>query len=102
MVEQRPFKALVASSSLARPIRAMAFVYILRGATRHYIGATDNLQRRLSEHERGSNHTTHRLRAKPFLVAAKEVPSMKEARILERLLKGKKNPALAIFILNQQ
>ncbi|MEP6602323.1 MAG: GIY-YIG nuclease family protein [Spartobacteria bacterium] len=38
----------------------MAWVYILRGAKRHYIGTTDDLQRRLMEHEHGSNHTTHR------------------------------------------
>jgi predicted GIY-YIG superfamily endonuclease len=40
----------------------MAWVYILRGASRYYIGATDNLERRTAEHKRGSNHTTHRVR----------------------------------------
>jgi predicted GIY-YIG superfamily endonuclease len=77
----------------------MAWVYILRGARRHYIGATDNLQRRLGEHERGSNHTTRRLAAKPILIAAKEVASMTEARKIERRLKAKKNPNLAILEL---
>jgi len=77
----------------------MAWVYILRGASgRHYIGSTDNLDRRLREHERGSNHTTRRF-AKAELVAAKQMPSMTEARSLETELKKKKNPRLAIFAL---
>ena len=98
-VEQRPFKALVPGSSPGRPILSMAWVYILRGASgRHYIGSTDNLDRRLREHERGSNHTTRRF-AKAELVAAKQMPSMTEARSLETELKKKKNPRLAIFAL---
>ncbi len=101
MVEQRPFKALVAGSSPAQPSYLMAWVYILRCARRHYIGATENLERRLAEHERGSNHSTHRFGAKPVIVAAKQVPSMSEARKLELQLKAKKNPQLAIFKLNQ-
>jgi putative endonuclease len=78
----------------------MAWVYILRGASgRHYIGSTDNLDRRLREHERGSNHTTHRF-SKVELVAAKQLSSMTKARSLEIELKKKKNPQLAIFALN--
>ncbi len=78
----------------------MAWVYILRGGRRYYIGATDNLDRRIAEHQRGSNHTTHRLGAKLELVGAKQLPSMIEARALELQLKPKKNPQLAIFALN--
>jgi predicted GIY-YIG superfamily endonuclease len=77
----------------------MAWVYILRGGRRYYIGATDNLDRRVAEHQQGSNHTTHRFGAKLELVAAKQLPSMIEARELELQLKRKKNPRLAIFIL---
>jgi predicted GIY-YIG superfamily endonuclease len=77
----------------------MAWVYILRGTCRYYIGATDNLERRITEHKRGSNHTTHRLGSRIELVVAKEIPSMAEARKLELLLKRKKNPRLAISIL---
>ncbi len=78
----------------------MAWVYILRGASgRHYIGSTENLDRRLREHERGSNYTTRRF-MKVELVAVKQVPSMTEARSLETQLKKKKNPRLAIFALN--
>jgi predicted GIY-YIG superfamily endonuclease len=77
----------------------MAWVYILRGARRHYIGATDNLQRRIAEHRRGSNHTTHRFGGEVDLVVAKELPSMVEARKLEQTLKRKKNSRLAISAL---
>ncbi len=77
----------------------MAWVYILRGARRHYIGATDNLQRRIAEHKRGSNHTTHGFGTQVELVVAKQLPSMAEARRLEQTLKRKKNPRLAISIL---
>jgi predicted GIY-YIG superfamily endonuclease len=79
----------------------MAWVYILRGARRYYIGATENLDRRIAEHRRGSNHTTHRFGAEVILAAARRVPSMTEARALERQLKRKKNPQLAIFALNK-
>jgi predicted GIY-YIG superfamily endonuclease len=77
----------------------MAWVYILRGASRYYIGATDNLERRTAEHKRGSNHTTHWFGGHIELVAAKELRSMAEARKIERTLKRKKNPRLAISIL---
>ena len=78
----------------------MAWVYILRGASdRYYIGSTENLERRLAEHCRGSNHTTRRLGEKLELVGTKELPSIAEARKLETILKKKKNPRLAVFAL---
>ena len=77
----------------------MAWAYILRGNQRYYIDATEDLQRRTAEHKRGSNHTTRRFGNQIELVIAKEVPSMVEARKLERMLKRKKNPRLAISIL---
>ena len=77
----------------------MAWVYILRGARRHYIGATDNLERRIAEHKRGNNHTTHRFGIQVELVVAKQVPSMAEVRKLEQILKRKKNQQLAISVL---
>jgi hypothetical protein len=49
--------------------------------------------------KRGSNHTTLRLGDHVELVAAKELPSMTEARKLEQTLKRKKNPQIAILIL---
>jgi predicted GIY-YIG superfamily endonuclease len=78
----------------------MAWVYILRGRRRYYIGATDDLERRLTEHKRGSNHTTRRFGAELVLIAAKQLPSMIDARALERRLKRKKNPQVAILALN--
>jgi predicted GIY-YIG superfamily endonuclease len=77
----------------------MAWVYILRGVRRYYIGATENLDRRTAEHRRGNNYTTRRFGDQIELVVAKELPSMVEARELERVLKRKKNPRLAISIL---
>jgi predicted GIY-YIG superfamily endonuclease len=77
----------------------MAWVYILRGVRRYYIGATENLDRRTAEHRRGSNYTTRRFGDQIELVVARELPSMAEARKLERSLKRKKNPRLAISIL---
>ena len=69
----------------------MAWVYILRGSSgRHYIGSTDNLDRRIAEHRRGSNHTTRRFGATIELLAARELSSMAEARKLETALKRQK------------
>jgi predicted GIY-YIG superfamily endonuclease len=78
----------------------MAWVYILHGARRYYIGATENLDRRVAEHRRGNNHTTRRFSGQFVLAAAKEVPSMLEARAIALQLKRKKNPQIAICALN--
>jgi putative endonuclease len=78
----------------------MAWTYILRGASgRYYIGSTENLERRISEHRRGSNHTTRRFGSNVELVAARELPCITEARKLEMALKRKKNPQLAVFLM---
>jgi predicted GIY-YIG superfamily endonuclease len=79
----------------------MAWVYILRGSTgRHYIGSTVDLDQRLEQHRRGHTHTTHRL-GDLSLVAAREFDTLSAARQVERELKAKKNPRLAIFHLQQ-
>jgi putative endonuclease len=81
----------------------MAWVYILRGASgRYYFGSTDNLERRVAEHRRGSNHTTRRFGGDIELVACRKLPSMREARKLEVVLKRKKNPKLAALMLQSQ
>jgi len=49
----------------------MAWVYIVRGARRYYIGATENLERRIAKHRRGRNHTTRRFGGERILVATK-------------------------------
>jgi len=79
----------------------MPWVYILKGAKRHYIGSTVDLNARIAQHERGHTHTTKRLGEKLVLVATKVVPTLDEARRIERTLKAKKNPRLAIYALRQ-
>ena len=81
----------------------MPWVYILRGSNgRHYIGSTTDLARRLEEHRRGHTHTTIRLGDELEVVESCELASLTEARALERELKRKKNPGLAIYLLHQR
>ncbi len=77
----------------------MAWVYILKGAKRHYLGSTVDLNARFAQHERGHTHTTKRLGKKLELVASKEFATLAEARSVEKMLKRKKNPKLAIYYL---
>jgi predicted GIY-YIG superfamily endonuclease len=80
----------------------MAWVYILRGSSgRHYIGSAIDLDARLAQHSRGHTATTKRLGDKLETVAKKEVASLGDARKLERVLKRKKNPRLAIYHLQR-
>jgi predicted GIY-YIG superfamily endonuclease len=80
----------------------MAWVYILRGSSgRHYFGSTVEFDARFAQHLRGHTATTKRLGKKLEIVAKKEVATLKEARKIERELKRKKNPKLAIFYLQQ-
>ncbi|MGI8820334.1 MAG: GIY-YIG nuclease family protein [Chthoniobacterales bacterium] len=79
----------------------MAWVYILAGSTgRYYIGSTTDLPRRLDQHQRGHTYTTRRLGIVE-LAASKEVETLAEARVLERKLKAKKNPQIALYLLRQ-
>ncbi len=78
----------------------MPCAYILRGSTgRHYIGSTTDLERRLSEHQRGHTHTTQRLGDELQLIASLDFARLEDARAFERELKRKKNPKLAIHLL---
>ena len=80
----------------------MAWVYILRGSSgRHYIGSAVDLDARFAQHLRGNTATTERLGNKLVIVAKKKVASLGEARKLERVLKQKKNPRLAIYHLQK-
>ncbi len=80
----------------------MAWVYILRGRNgRHYIGSTTDLAARFAQHVRGHTPTTRRLGGELQIVASKELRSLTEARALERSLKAKKNPQLAIWALQR-
>ncbi|OGJ59086.1 hypothetical protein A2635_00125 [Candidatus Peribacteria bacterium RIFCSPHIGHO2_01_FULL_51_9] len=64
-------------------------VYILRGS-RHYVGSTDDLERRLRQHKRGHTHTTKRIGQWTLL---KFIPcvTLEDARTLERKIKKSKN-----------
>ena len=75
----------------------MAWVYLLRGARRHYIGASDNLDRRIASISVAA--ITRRSGSGTELFAAKELQSITEARKLEQTLKRKKIPHVAILIL---
>ena len=80
----------------------MAWVYILRGSTgRHYIGSAVDLDARFAQHLRGHTATTKRLGQRLEIVARKETKILAEARKLESILKRKKNPKLAIYLLQR-
>ena len=99
MVEQGTHKPLVGSSTLPPGSLCMAWVYILRGSSgRHYIGSAVDLDARFRQHLRGHTATTKRLGDTLEVVARKEVPTLNEARKIERSLKRKKNPKLQFTI----
>jgi predicted GIY-YIG superfamily endonuclease len=80
----------------------MPWVYILKGSSgRHYIGSAVDLQARPAQHQRGHTYTTRRLGGNFEIVARKEVATLDEARRIERKLKAKKNPRLAIHHLQK-
>ena len=64
-------------------------VYVLQG-TRHYIGSTIDLDRRLVEHRSGHTHTTRRI-GNWQLVGFFPCKSIAEARALEKKIKQSKN-----------
>ena len=81
----------------------MAWVYILRGSSgRHYIGSTPDLEQRVAEHRAGRCHATRRLGETIELAASLELAELAEARKLERELKAKKNPQLALLLLKRR
>jgi predicted GIY-YIG superfamily endonuclease len=77
----------------------MAWVYILRGSSgRPYIGSAVDLDARFEQHLRGHTATTKRLGARLEIIAKKEVPTLGEARQIERSLKRKKIPSSPFII----
>jgi len=80
----------------------MAWVYMLRGSTgRYYIGSTTDLDRRIEQHNHGYTYSTRRLGLPLALAASLEIASLSEVRAFERLLKAKKNPQAALFLLQR-
>ena len=76
----------------------MPLLYVLKGSFgRHYIGST-LIWTRFAQHLRSHTARTKRLGEKLEIVAKKE---MAEVRELERILKRKKNPKLAIYHLQR-
>jgi putative endonuclease len=81
----------------------MAWVYMLRGSSgRYYIGSTTDLNRRVQQHQSGHTHTTRRLGENLKIIATLKLPTLEEARTLEREMKRKKNPRLALYLLEQR
>jgi predicted GIY-YIG superfamily endonuclease len=102
VVEQGTHKPLVGSSNLPPGSSIMPWVYILRGSSGgHYIGSAVDLNARLAQHRRRHTYTTKRLGEKLEFVASKQVENLNEARCIERMLKAKKNPQVAIHYLQQ-
>ncbi len=66
----------------------MFFVYILKSIknNRYYIGSTENIERRLQEHNSGKSKYT-KLTAPFILVFKKEYQTVQEARLIETKLK---------------
>lgn len=64
-----------------------AFVYILKDAKdKFYVGSTDNLNRRLKQHDTGHTQTTRNM-VKPSLVFYQEYNNLELARKIERKIK---------------
>jgi hypothetical protein len=59
------------------------------------------LEKRLAQYQRGHNCTTRRLGEKLEVVASNQVETPAAARHMERILKAKKNPKLAIHYLRE-
>ena len=67
----------------------MYFVYAIKSCDRNYIyvGITNNLSRRIEEHNKGYNKTTKAYR--PFsLIYSEELNTREEARTREKYLKS--------------
>ena len=90
LVEQQPFKLMVGGSNPSAP--TMYYLYILKSevGNKIYIGSTNNIKRRLHEHNRGATQSTRRF--KPwYLWYLEEYKTKTEAIKRERQLKKWKN-----------
>ncbi|HNW96494.1 MAG TPA: GIY-YIG nuclease family protein [Candidatus Paceibacterota bacterium] len=63
------------------------YVYILKNEKGNfYIGSTDNLQRRIKQHNNGHTKTTKRMKNN-ILALSQEYPTLEMARKIERKIK---------------
>lgn len=66
------------------------YVYILKDNDgKFYVGSTDNLERRLSQHQAGHTQTTRNM-IYPRLVFKQEYNNLKQARSIEKKIKNLK------------
>jgi predicted GIY-YIG superfamily endonuclease len=65
------------------------------------MGSAMDIDARFAQHLRGHTHTTKRLGKNIQIVAKKEVETLEQARRIERVLKAKKSPQLAIYHLQR-
>ncbi len=80
----------------------MYFTYILKSlkTEKLYIGHTDNLERRIHEHNSNQSKST-RFRGPWELIFSKEFPSRSEAIYLELKLKSFKNKDYILEFINK-
>ena len=80
----------------------MAWVYILQSLSnnRYYIGSTDNLDRRIQEHNRGKSKATKGIRPLK-LVFSQKFPSLQQARKVEHQLKRLKSRVIIEKIIKE-
>jgi putative endonuclease len=78
--------------SKAAHLKHMGFVYILQSTKtgKFYIGSTNNIQRRLMEHQNGTGCIYTKLNGPWEFVCAKKCSSINEARIEEKKIKSYK------------
>jgi putative endonuclease len=81
----------------------MFTVYVLLSLKdqQHYVGMTNNLTRRFSEHNAGKNKST-KSRLPFLLLYSEQFPSRNEARIRERYLKSAAGRKFLKSILSKQ
>ncbi len=81
----------------------MSFVYILQSKKtgRYYIGSTNDLSRRLAEHN--SDQTKSLIYQRPLVVVfSKEYGNLSDARRIERKLKKMKSRSIIEHIVHDQ
>ena len=81
----------------------MFYLYVLQNkeTDRYYIGSTNNLERRLKEHQNGKTRTTRILKTNE-LVYFEEYQIEKEARDREKKLKSYKSKKYIKWLISQK